>query len=984
MKTTLHTRIFRALLMAVLIVATALPASAYDYMYDSIYYNRVGNTYKVNVTYKDQTYNSYHGTVNIPDTWSDSPYYYYKVVGIGERAFKDCYNLTQVIIGPRVNAINKNAFQNCTSLPSITIPSTVDIINDNAFEGCTSLSNISIPLNTKLGKNLFKGCSGITSLSFLNGRRFIEIGMFQDCSGLTKLQLPQSIDSICANAFMGCQGFSKLTITKDIKYIGQYAFKDCNSIDTLVFNESISNIVINNDAFSGCNALTTIVCKAITPPAIEIGLGLSSSQISDIKLIVPRSSLEAYQNADGWKDFTNIEAISDFYDFEFGGIYFNVIGENEVEISCKDTSYNTYQCTFYEDEIDLYDSPYAGIQHWGSVGIPENVIYGGKNYQVTSIGENAFRNCTSLNFINLSGMMIKHIAENAFKGCSNMKRVTFPRYLETIGNHAFEGCSSLHVASFKEGVTSIGSCAFKGCSRLLAIELPSTIEHIGEMAFEGCPLNGHDWTANVGIYCYAFNPPIIENSNAFSQSSYSNSVVKVLHSRVNTYWQDEMWGNFAKIRANVFDFSKDGVYYRINSENEVSIAPSNELTYGGNKRDAYLPEQVEYNGRTYTVTAIDDKAFYFTDDIDITIPNTVKRIGSLAFANNLSVIKIEMGDSVESIGFGAFYQSHIKEITIPQSVKYIGDSAFFSTPSLNKIIVEEGNPVYDSRGNCNALIKTANNTLVASSNNTIIPLTVTKIAAGAFYGRSIWNITIPKSVKTIGKYAFMGIKTNNLEFELPSSIEYIDTLCFAATNLKRIDIPSSVKIIGEGAFCANQELTTIIIPNSVDIIKTEAFLSCTALEELTIPDNVNIIEPMAFYDCRNLKVIRLGCGIKTIGDLAFNCPGIPVDYGYPSHAIDSIYCTATIPPSLLNENCFESSYSSATLYVPKPSVEKYKTTYGWKNFFQILPIEETGIIEVAVDPAVEGKRQRYNIMGQPVGDDYKGIVIENGKKEVVK
>lgn len=971
MKTKIHTRIFRAMLVAVM-MAAAFPAGAYIKYLNGIYYDRIGTTNKFYVTYKDSTYNSYHGTVNIPDVLITN--HNYKVVAIGERAFKDCPNLVNVTIGANVDTIHEYAFHNCTSLPSINIPSAVEIISDNAFEGCTSLSNISLPVNTILGKNLFKGCSGITSLSFLSGRKAIEIGMFRDCSGLTNLQLPQSIDSICDYAFMGCHGLSKLTITNKIKSIGEFAFKDCTNIDTLIIDVAVSGISINSLAFSGCDALTTIVSNAIVPPVLDKGLGLSEQQLENVKLIVPHSSLEAYQNADGWKEIANIEA-EGLYDFECNGIYYNVIGENELEVTYKDTNYNSYQGTYTEQVADLFESPWDGLQYWRCMGLPYYVDYGGKRYYITAIGENAFRNCTRINRINLYG--IKHIAPNAFKGCSQLKEVNFDSSLKTIGAHAFEGCSWLHVALFDEGLTRIDSCAFKGCSKLLTVKLPSTTQYIGERAFEGCPLNGHDLTAQVGVYCFAFNPPTIENCNAFSQGPYSSSVVKVLYSRVNTYRQDEMWGNFAKIQSNVYDFSQNGVYYRINSENEVSIAPSNEATYGGNKCDAYLPEQVEYNGNTYTVTAIDYKAFSFTSGLNITIPNTVKSIGAFAFSQCIDVRKIELGNSVESIGYGAFNRCRLSEITIPKTVKYIGDSAFYNTPNLRKITVEEGNTLYDSRDNCNALIETATNTLKIGSASTVIPSTVTSIAPNAFYSNCISSITIPENVTKIGTMAFAGSRLESVN--LPNSLQEIDTLAFATTKLKKVDIPNSVITIKNGAFALNSELEEVNFSNSVKAIKAEAFKHCWKLKSITIPNSVESIGWQAFYQCESLQNLSLGTGLTYLGSGAFNC-----SWPYTVHAIDTITCYATTPPPMDNYYTFESSYASAVLYVPEESIELYRNDENWKRFFTILPIDESGINEVPVDPAAEDKRQRYNLMGQPVGDDYKGIVIENGKKILVK
>jgi hypothetical protein len=113
---------------------------------------------------------------------------------------------------------------------------------------------------------------------------------------------------------------------------------------------------------------------------------------------------------------------------------------------------------------------------------------------------------------------------------------------------------------------------------------------------------------------------------------------------------------------------------------------------------------------------------------------------------------------VTSIGGSAFWECFgLTSITIPNSVTSIGDSAFYGCTGLTSIVVENGNSKYDSRNNCNAIIETASNTLIAGCNNSIIPNSVTSIGDFAFYGCSgLTSITIPNSVTSIGNGAFWG------------------------------------------------------------------------------------------------------------------------------------------------------------------------------------------------------------------------------------
>ena len=262
---------------------------------------------------------------------------------------------------------------------------------------------------------------------------------------------------------------------------------------------------------------------------------------------------------------------------------------------------------------------------------------------------------------------------------------------------------------------------------------------------------------------------------------------------------------------------------------------------------AYIPETVVYKGKTYEVVGVDEYAFENSPITSITIPNSVTNIGNGAFNGCKSLTSITIPNSVTSIGGSAFYGcKSLTSITIPNSVISIGEEVFSYCYSLTSVVVESDNAIYDSRENCNAIIETATNKVIAGCKKSIIPNSITSIGDWAFYGSSIASISIPNSVTSIGYRAF-----------------------FRCSSLTSVTIPNSVTSIGDWAFYNCEKLGTLVLGDKVKNIGYGAFNGCNKLyhiycyapeppvieEDVFTNYNVNLYVPCNYLD--NYKYDRV-------------------------------------------------------------------------------------------------------------------------------
>ena len=360
-------------------------------------------------------------------------------------------------------------------------------------------------------------------------------------------------------------------------------------------------------------------------------------------------------------------------------------------------------------------------------------------------------------------------------------------------------------------------------------------------------------------------------------------------------------------------FTKDGIHYNI-----LSGTTNVEVTYNQNYDRWSVPDEDKYTGSVTIPSTVTNN----------NVPYTVTKIGLYAFYECTGLTSVTIPNTVTSIDIYAFNRSGLTSITIPASVTSIGEDALSECSGLTSMVVESGNTIYDSRNDCNAIIKKSGNELVAGCKNTVIPSTVTKIGDNAFYGSTgLTSITIPNSVTSIGISAF-NTCTGLTSITIPNSVTTIGMYAFSrCTSLTSIPIPNSVTTISNSAFYGCTGFTSITIPNGVTTISSCAFRDCINLTSVTIPSSVTSINYDAFKQCNALTSIVVESG-NTIYDSRDNCNAVIKKTGNEL----VLGCKNTVIPNTvtkIGENALTELAGLTSITIPSSvtSIEMYAISY---------------------------------------------------------
>ena len=654
---------------------------------------------------------------------------------------------------------------------------------------------------------------------------------FKNCKQLSEIDIADSVESIGYCAFAGCVSLKEISIPKNVKTIGRSAFGNCELLDTFDFNATDIMKSYNEDGsewFSSVNG--SMKFDESDDPDIHLDIPTSVKTLSigaDVKWVPKIISIKTIVFKEGvtqvpdraCKELDKLSSVclpmtlTRIGNFAFYGCnsiesitipaQVEYIGTDAFDncLSLETLNFNALNCCNIWNDC-FNSTPVKTI----NIGIGVNVLPKISTIEKVSFAEgsvkvpdNAFSHCAKLTDVYLPGS-IEAIGNHAFEYCEKLRSVRIPQNLKTVGIAAFLACYNLRDAELPSTLTRIESGSFDNCTSLPNIAIPDSVEYIGRYAFYGCVTASEVTIPNKVKYI------------GFAAFGSCNGLESVIF-------------NATDCSVNI-----DDIFY--NSSNISTVKIGTGVTTIPN---AFIKDSKR-------ITAI-------------TIPNTVRIIGSEAFSGTA-----------------------LTEITLPESVEEIGHMAFAKIADLREINFNAANvertedPFINS--GLKGMVVNFGDSVVRIPNDMFWP---NNYWIGPAFNSSVVKVNFGKNIKEIGSNAFASCERIE-ELRLPESLEVIGNGAFRdCTGLTELTIPEGICNIASGAFtnCSSVEVINynakscetsvspfncqgvkiVNIGDKVESIPAYAFGNCPNLERVVFPDTAIQIDPLAFEGCGNVAIV---------------------------------------------------------------------------------------------------------------------------------
>lgn len=508
-----------------------------------------------------------------------------------------------------------------------------------------------------------------------------------------------------------------------------------------------------------------------------------------------------------------------------------------------------------ETVTELKYSAFMDCTSLTAVTIPSGLTKSG------SLGSGAFSGCSALTTVQFGSGLVS-IPEALFEG-TGLKTITLPESVTSIGPWAFANCTKLEQVSFPAGLTLIDLGAFENCTALTAVKLPKRLTKLGYEVFKNCSALKSVWIpkslTNNGSGdgfkgCTALTDITFETGiTKIANYQFAGSPIKsiTIPGTVTTVGMSAFsdCANLTAIDLPSSVTEIDGYAFEKCTGLTAVTLPKHLRKLGTYAfagctalKSVFIPLSLQTASSPFrNCTALTDVTF---EDGRTELPDTLLE-GS-------GVRQLTVPQTVTKIGYSAFADcTQLTAITLPAGLRELGNEAFKGCTALTGVALPDSLTAlgYGVFRDCSALT-------AAEFPAGIAPVSWSSGSSMLRNCTSLRSVKLPKTVSSLGNYFFAG-----------------------CTALERIVLPDSVTEIGSNLFNGCTSLTDVTLSTNLQAIPEHTFYGCVSLQKLVAPYAVTKIGKTAFANCTSLTSLTLLRNVTEAAADALSYPEQVTVYG---------------------------------------------------------------------------------------------------------